>query len=276
MRLVNLLSKDSAWYWKEIIESKEKRDFVLYRLEHLREGLCIKLRFVNYKTHYRSNTLLTKEPETIEWIKKFGKGKEMLDIGANVGVYSVFFSALYRQKCFAFEPSPMNCKILLSNIEANNLSKLICVLPIALSKDNCVGNLSLPNKEPGHSFVHFNKGEEINQTSMPILSLKLDTLFGWGIIGAQETIIKIDVDGSELEILMGGRDLLLSGIVSSILIENATSLEEQEKIDEFLHSCNYRKKVELARQNQQNSDGNISNSIWMQNSKLQNKGIQSH
>ena len=37
---------------------------------------------------YRWDTLLTKEPETIEWIRNMDKSSKLLDIGANIGIYS--------------------------------------------------------------------------------------------------------------------------------------------------------------------------------------------
>jgi len=39
---------------------------------------------------FRANTLLTKEPETIAWIDTFEPGETLWDIGANVGVYSLY------------------------------------------------------------------------------------------------------------------------------------------------------------------------------------------
>lgn len=39
---------------------------------------------------YRAQTLLTKEPDTIEWIDTFQKDDVLWDIGANVGVYSLY------------------------------------------------------------------------------------------------------------------------------------------------------------------------------------------
>ena len=51
---------------------------------------------------YRAKTLLTKEPETIEWIHTFGSDDIMWDIGANVGVYSLY-AALRGNRVCSFE-----------------------------------------------------------------------------------------------------------------------------------------------------------------------------
>ena len=45
----------------------------------------------NSLAKFRSETVLTKEPDTIKWIGTYRRNGDLLDIGANVGVYSIFF-----------------------------------------------------------------------------------------------------------------------------------------------------------------------------------------
>src|SRR5437879_5933266 len=52
---------------------------------------------------WRARTLFSKEPETIEWIRSFGPDDVFYDIGANVGIYSIFAGVRCR-KIYAFEP----------------------------------------------------------------------------------------------------------------------------------------------------------------------------
>ena len=56
---------------------------------------------------WRARTLLTKEPETIEWINTFSDKDVFWDIGANVGVYTLY-AALRNIAVLSFEPSPSN------------------------------------------------------------------------------------------------------------------------------------------------------------------------
>ena len=42
----------------------------------------------NQLCEYRANTFFSKEPETINWIDKYGKKSVLYDIGANIGLYS--------------------------------------------------------------------------------------------------------------------------------------------------------------------------------------------
>ena len=44
----------------------------------------------NLTTLGRAQTLFTKEPITITWLRSFEKNKIFFDVGANVGMYSIF------------------------------------------------------------------------------------------------------------------------------------------------------------------------------------------
>lgn len=44
----------------------------------------------NDVTRWKAETYFTKEPETIEWIDTFNEGDIFFDIGANIGLYSIY------------------------------------------------------------------------------------------------------------------------------------------------------------------------------------------
>ena len=56
---------------------------------------------------FRFNTLLDKEPETIEWIDSFKPGETLWDIGANVGIYSIY-AGLRGLNVLSFEPDTIH------------------------------------------------------------------------------------------------------------------------------------------------------------------------
>ena len=72
---------------------------------------------------FRAETLLTKEPETIEWIDGFEENSVFWDIGANVGVYSLYAGLKKGVAVVAFEPATPNLYALNRNIEINQLEK---------------------------------------------------------------------------------------------------------------------------------------------------------
>jgi len=49
----------------------------------------VKFAVPNSVTGWRAQTLFTKEPDTIAWIREFEPGEVFVDIGANVGMYAI-------------------------------------------------------------------------------------------------------------------------------------------------------------------------------------------
>ena len=95
----------------------------------------LKMSFIipNRLSSYRVNTFATKEPETLEWIKTIPNGSVMWDIGANIGLYSIYAAKARNCRVYAFEPSVFNLEMLARNIFLNNLQQQITIVPIALS-----------------------------------------------------------------------------------------------------------------------------------------------
>ena len=81
----------------------------------------------------RARYFSEKEPETLEWIDKIEVGAVLWDIGANIGLYSVYAAKTRSCLVFAFEPSVFNLEFLARNIYMNNLSNNIVIVPLALS-----------------------------------------------------------------------------------------------------------------------------------------------
>lgn len=48
------------------------------------------VRYLTQGSGWRFDTLLEKEPDTIEWIDGFRLGETLWDIGANVGIYTIY------------------------------------------------------------------------------------------------------------------------------------------------------------------------------------------
>lgn len=87
----------------------------------------------NRMVYSRAHTLLTKEPETIEWIDSFQQGDVLFDIGACVGVYSLYAAVCKKIKVIAFEPSAHNYSVLIRNIELNQCESNVSAYNVALN-----------------------------------------------------------------------------------------------------------------------------------------------
>ena len=88
---------------------------------------------------WRANSIYYKESETIDWIDNFKQNDLLWDIGANVGVFSLY-AASKKNRVISFEPSPGNCHILSKNIEINEFDNLISAYPIAINDISILDN----------------------------------------------------------------------------------------------------------------------------------------
>ena len=68
---------------------------------------CFKLSVDSPTLLMRANTFFSKEPETLAWIDAMTENDVLFDVGANIGIYSVY-AALKGLKVFAFEPESLN------------------------------------------------------------------------------------------------------------------------------------------------------------------------
>lgn len=89
-------------------------------------GRDIKIYCNSLRPFQRAKLLLETEPETIRWVDSFDEDSVFWDIGANIGIYSLYASKVKKNiKCFSFEPFSANYFLLNKNIEINRLDKKI-------------------------------------------------------------------------------------------------------------------------------------------------------
>ena len=48
-----------------------------------------KIYAINHVLEFRAKSFLTKEPTTLEWIRSLEKNSIMIDVGANIGIYTI-------------------------------------------------------------------------------------------------------------------------------------------------------------------------------------------
>lgn len=183
-------------------------------------------------TLWRAQTLFTKEPETIEWVDGFAPGSVFWDIGANVGVYSLYAALRKDIEILAFEPSVYNCHILNRNIELNNMDDRIMSLAIAFSDKTSIDRFYMSSTEPGSALHNF--AEAIDHEGKPFVPK-----FKQGAMGVSiddfitrfnppfPNYIKIDVDGIESKIVNGAKITIADKRLKSVLIELDTDNAEE-------------------------------------------------
>jgi FkbM family methyltransferase len=196
----------------------------------------------NKLSSYRACTYLSKEKDTILWIDKFGSSKNIFfDVGSNIGVYSLYYASLYGAKVFAFEPQYNNATLLSRNLKLNNLQNYVTIIPNPLYKNNKIDFLfSSSNNEAASASTTFIKKNiyiSKNFDKKLTMSYSIDFLVKNNLI-PQPNIIKIDVDGNELDVIKGARKTINGKKCKSILIEKTNKISDH-LIDKILSKSFY-------------------------------------
>lgn len=187
---------------------------------------------------WRAESLFKKEPMTVKWLDTFTNNSILWDVGANVGMYSIYSAAIKKCKVYSFEPESLNFSILNQNIMSNKLDDYIQAYCIAISNEFSLGKLRLSTFKAGAS-IHtvgkkdFSEEYVFNQGS---LTVSLNWLLEQTSIPIP-THLKIDVDGIEDLIIDGSQKLLSNPTLKEILIEidtnNVNHIKTTEKIKSF-------------------------------------------
>lgn len=134
-----------------------------------------------------------------------------LDVGANVGSYTLLSCAAREARGYAFEPIPSTYAKLAANIRLNGIE----------SRVNCM-NLGLGNEEGVIKFTsdmncvnHVLAPDEKHDNFIEVKVVTLDSVVS--ITGP--TLMKIDVEGFETPVLEGAANLLQNTNLHSVIME---------------------------------------------------------
>ena len=144
------------------------------------------------------------EPEETKLVKRLiKKDWYCLDIGANIGYYTMLFASLCKT-VIAFEPEPSNFELLKKNVESNNIKNVI-LFSDAVSNFSGMTKLYLCDLDVnGSNGMHRTYRSKFCNKSIDIFSDKLDDMrFIDGV-----DFIKMDIEGAEYGALKGMVELL--------------------------------------------------------------------
>src|SRR5205085_8784148 len=110
----------------------------------------------------RADSALSKETDTIQWIDGFEQGAAFWDIGANVGVFSLYAAIRKPVSVVSFEPLAANFHVLSRNIHLNQLGDRISAYCIAFSGRTQLGILNIASYLMGQSLRLFSDPGEMS------------------------------------------------------------------------------------------------------------------
>ena len=185
---------------------------------------------------WRVKTFFTEEPMMIDWLRTLKPNDIFLDIGANVGMYTIPAASICQQ-VYACELDPVNIGILKENIHLNKAHGKVVILPFAASdkmelvdiyyRDFSKGDAlqSVGRESPFRTIVGTGAHHQ-QQVSFP-----LDFIFRNLSLGAP-TKVKIDVDGNERIVFAGAKSTILQA--QEIYYEDSGLAESAEIVETIL------------------------------------------
>jgi len=174
-------------------------------------------------------------------------GELFIDVGFNVGQTLIKLRKSYNHIPYVgFDPNPGCVSYITELISVNNIDK-VKVLNLALSDRKRIHHLHLyENDRDSKASIIENFRENRVYKRIPVISEKGDEIIGTVSEGTKLSCIKIDVEGSELEVLNGLKNsiirdqpVILCEILPVYNANNKKRLKRQKGIAEFLKSIDY-------------------------------------
>lgn len=202
-------------------------------------GKRLIFRLSSAKAARRIETLLTKEPGTIAWVDSFAPEDIFWDIGANIGIYSLYAAKVSGGRTLAFEPASFNHALLCDNIRLNRLDDRVDAYGIAFADRTQIGHLTFTDDAPGAAFATVASDHSDGQHEGAIV-FSIDE-FIERFTPPFPNHIKIDVDGFEEQVLAGAARTVADPRLRSLSIEvDEDDLERPKRVDSFLGAAGLR------------------------------------
>lgn len=210
-------------------------------------GLFLKLNPVSY-IDFHLIAFKKHDDEIKAWIDEFLKPEELfLDIGANIGYFSLYAAKMRGAKVISFEPSKRELSRFYKNIAINELNN-ITVYPFALGSENLKVKLNVSDyQNPGKNSII---NDEVQSETIPEM-IEVDALGNLitSNLISKIKLIKIDVEGYENNVLMGLSSImgLLNETVFIIeitsYVDRDPEMDETNRIYEFFKNFHYEAQI---------------------------------
>jgi FkbM family methyltransferase len=185
----------------------------------------------NYELLILGESLRTRG-STTTFRRRIKPGMTVVDLGANIGVYTLLAASLVGEegKVYAFEPEPYNHTLLVKNVRANGYRNVVCVQR-AVSNKSGEAVLFTGQYRVSHSLSAFAAVEP--EHGITVATTSLDEFFqkqGWPTID----FIKMNIEGWEWFVIDGMTEILRRSKHLKMMLEFYPELIRKMGIDPAL------------------------------------------
>ena len=246
-------------FLKNLLEKQDIRKYknnfiyyILFRLlrNRLTNDLKVKIYdfyiYASHKKNKQSHSILRKcdfeDLKELKFLKKISLTNKILffDCGANFGFYSLFVASIQKNnKVFSFEASSTTFKDLKKNINLNNLQN-IQPINLAISETKDLEIFFKESKNDWESSMKSNNFDVLKTTKIKTITLDSFLENKDIIFPEYNIIIKLDIEGNEMNAIRGAKNLLKK-YSPMIIIEFSKfiTFEDYKILNEFIEENDY-------------------------------------
>jgi FkbM family methyltransferase len=223
-------TSDYLNFWNSFWNSEDPLTVLLTDAKFNKKKKQIELKYKNhflrfYPSEIGNTIFMCKEQfidEQYKWLNV--KGKEVVDVGANIGDTAIYFVVNGAKYVYAFEPYPFSYKIALKNIKLNKLEKKVTLLNEAIGKENKTIYINGNYKNIGSDDLkEFKKGKKIKVTTLEEVVKRFKL---------KDAILKMDCEGCEYDTILNTPNEVLRNFEQIMLEYHYGYLNLKKKLEE--------------------------------------------
>ena len=155
---------------------------------------------------------------SLQTLSSINRGGTLVDVGANIGLFTTPFARNPKIACKLFEPDRLNSRLLRWNLATNCPGADVSIYELALLDRKCTVELEHSPDNHGDHRVRVGDASQASDRALfreneretaKVPATTLDDLLNAETL-AKPIVIKIDVQGAEAHVIQGGSTLLKS------------------------------------------------------------------
>jgi FkbM family methyltransferase len=199
-------------------------------------GITIRFAALNPRLRVWAERFEEIEPELLDLIDLMPAGAVFFDLGASIGLFSLYAALRRQAQVYAFEPEAQNYGTLELNhfLNRHALGEPLNSFNVAIGESSGVGRIHTRVYGAGEHVKILDQAvtQDTKEAFAPahiqtVLKMPLDRLIGDFRL-PQPAVMKIDVDGSEGAVLAGARATIANPLLHTVFIELTERTQDEE------------------------------------------------